>query len=126
MPGWADVDDQQQTTVSYFWEPVAAHASLEAFFRERTRRHLARHSGPRLDADVRNYLERVCSMRELSRAELVEFVARHSGATVTDRVPTVPMTLTAALICRDEPTIRVVIWQAADRYWEMTWSRTGG
>jgi len=120
---WSEVNEQQRTMASFYRQPRAAFPSLQDFFEARVRRSFARIDPEHREADVRSYLERVCVMQEVSRAELVGLIARHASWA---RPPRVPDDVRAVVLARDEPRVKEVVWETADDYWAMVWSRDDG
>jgi len=120
---WSNYSDQQDVLVSFRCEPRAAFPSLQEFFVHRVRQNLSQYEGKHNEADVRNYVERVCHMKDLSRNELVQFISRHS---ISTQLPKVPEELRAAISCRDEAETKLTIWETDEAYWEMVWSKGRG
>lgn len=120
---WSGCNEQQRTQVFFHYAPGSQFASLEGFYTDRVTRHLAPATGTPLDADVRNYRERVCTMRPITRLELMRLIDRHAGCVPRGEVPRIPEDLKSACICRDEPAVVEVIWDTGRGYWAMNWSR---
>lgn len=101
-------------------EPLAAFDSLHDFFIARVRLSLSKGAGPNLDADVNTYVTRICRLREMARDDVVQFVNQYSSFT---HHPSIPSHISGAVLCRDEPNVREVIWETEDRYWQMIWTK---
>ena len=119
---WSDYEDQNRIKVSYRYEPRSAFPSLFEFLAAGLREEVAAAGLRFIDVDVRNYLKRECALKVISRAELTRFISGHSGPTRRAQVPRVPQNLESALCCRDEPFSKLVVWETARGYWQMSWT----
>ncbi|MFH1632930.1 MAG: hypothetical protein ABIG63_02830 [Chloroflexota bacterium] len=120
---WSDWNEQQDIRVSFTYEPRTGYPTLQGFLEERVRRSFANVDSRYIESDIRNYLERVCLMKKISRMELLQFVSQYSGPVGRDHVPRIPENMKSAFICRDEPSIKDVIWETDKGYWAMSWSK---
>jgi hypothetical protein len=120
---WIEHDDQRNIQISYHYEPRTAFPALIDFFVFNVRQNLSHRDKKNIETDVRNYLERICVMKDISRSELVRFISSYAWSNIAGRVPKVPQNLKSAVLCRDEPSIKQVIWETDKGYWEvMVWA----
>lgn len=120
---WSHYEERSRTSVSFSYEPRGKHASLRDFFETQVRHSLRRQDSTFESTDVRNYLERVCVMREISYAELARFIRDHCQPVPGREVPRLPEQLVAAIQFRDDPNTKGVIWETERGYWRMGWSK---
>jgi hypothetical protein len=120
---WIDYDERQYVKVSYCYEPRANFFSLDEFFVAQVRRTFAHVDTKYRETDVRNYVERICVMKRMSRAELAQFLSRYGWVVMRWRAPKVPHNLKSAVLCRDEPSTKEVVWETERGYWTVAWHK---
>jgi hypothetical protein len=59
-------------------------------------------------------------MRPVSRGELAE---RVEALAYFARRPAVPPEVHSAVVCRDEPDVKQLLWETDTDYWLMSWGR---
>ena len=72
---------KKRIMVPYHFESRIAFPSLLDFSEANVGNDLSRGDTRHLDADLRNCLERVFIMRDISRSESIRFIFSHSGPT---------------------------------------------
>ncbi len=120
---WEEYNDREYILVSYCYELQTSFPSLDDFFLAQVRRRFKHIDQKYRETDVHNYIQRVCVMKEIFRSELVRFISRYGRSFIGGNTPKVPKNLKSAILCRDEPSIKQVIWETDKGYWEITWSK---
>lgn len=120
---WSDFEERSKTFVSFEYEPHGGHTSLMAFFEAFVRRAFPRQDAAYLETDVRNYLDRICAFKAISRGELAQFIREHHWPLAVRDVPQLPEQLLAAMQYRDDPNSKGVLWETERGYWLMSWNR---